>query len=109
MKHFFYLALVVFTIFSTGCGSDDDGNGGPAFCTDQAFSQAVSDAVMNLSTAAQAYANDQSTANCEAYKQAARDYLAEVRRFEDCAAIGQRQDFRDALQQAEDNLDMNLC
>lgn len=109
MKHFFYLALVAFTLFSTGCGSDDDGIGGPAFCTDQAFSQAVSDAVMNLSTAAQAYANDQSTANCDAYKQAALDYLSEVKRFEDCATIGQRQEFRDALQEAEENVNMTLC
>lgn len=109
MKNFLYLALVAFTLFATGCGSDDDGPSGPAFCTDQAFSQAVSDAVNNLSSAAQAYANDQSTANCNAYKQAALDYLNEVKRFENCATIGQRQDFRDALQQAEDNVNMTLC
>ncbi|WP_020570870.1 hypothetical protein [Neolewinella persica] len=109
MKNFFYLALVAFTLFTTGCGSDDDGPVGPAFCTDQAFSQAVSDAVMDLSAAAQAYANDQSTANCNAYKQAARDYLDEVKRFESCATIGQRQDFRDALQEAENNVNMTLC
>jgi hypothetical protein len=109
MKYFFYLALVAFTLVTTGCGSDDEGPGGPAFCTDQAFSQAISDAVMDFSAAAQAYANDQSTANCTAYKQAALNYLDEIRRFEDCATIGQRQDFIDSLREAEENVNMTLC
>jgi hypothetical protein len=109
MKYFFYLALVALILFTTGCGSDDDGLGGPAFCTDQAFAQAVSEALTNFSTAGQAYANDQSTANCEAYRQAALDYLAEVRQFENCASIGQRQDFIDSLREAEENVNMTLC
>ncbi len=109
MKLVLSLSLFVLLLITTGCGGDDDGISGPAFCTDQAFSQAVSDAVNNLAAAAQNYANDQSTANCEAYKQAARDYLEEVKRFESCATIGQRQEFRDALQDAEDNVNMTLC
>lgn len=109
MKYLLPFLFLTIGLFTTSCGGDDDGIAGPAFCTDQAFSQAVNDAVNNLSIAAQNYANDQSTANCEAYKDAASDYLNEVKRFENCAAIGQRQDFRDALQAAQESVDMTLC
>ena len=77
--------------------------------TDQAFNDAVNQAVMELSTATQAYVNDQSAANCTAYKAAAQNYLDEVSRFETCATIGQRQDFRDALQAARESVDMTQC
>lgn len=109
MKNLLTLSFLACALFIFGCGGDDDGPIGPAFCTDQAFSEAVNQAVMELSTATQAYVNDQSAANCTAYKAAAQNYLDEVQRFESCATIGQRQDFRDALQAARESVDMTQC
>lgn len=109
MKNFLFLSLLTFTLFASGCGSDDDGIIGPAFCTDLAFSEALSNAVSNLNDAATLFADDPSTANCEAYRAAAQDYVDEISRFEDCATFGTRDDFRDALRDAEESVAMIAC
>lgn len=109
MKKFLFFSLLAFTLLSTSCGGDDDGNIGPAFCTEQAFNQAVADAVAELNNAAQIYAADPTTANCEVYRSAASDYLDEVRRFENCATISERQEFRDSLDEAQESVDMIIC
>ncbi|MBC6995498.1 hypothetical protein QWY85_10480 [Neolewinella lacunae] len=108
MNRLLFLGLLAITLFTTACGGDDDG-GGPGFCTNETFSNDISAAVSRLSDAALAYSNDPSTANCNAYKNAARDYLDEVRRFEGCATLNTRQEFRDALREAEESVDMIQC
>lgn len=95
--------------FSACGGSDDDGNIGPAFCNDQTFGEAVANAASSLNDAAVLYANDQSTANCEAYRTAAQNYLDEIRRFEGCAIISARDDFRESLREAQESVDMIMC
>jgi hypothetical protein len=110
MKNFFFLGLVAFALFSTGCGSDDDGNiSNPGFCTNAAFSEALNAAVMNLSDAATLYGTDPTPANCNAYKAAARNYLDEIKRFESCATINSLQSFQDSLREAEESVDMITC
>lgn len=110
MKTFFFLGLMAITLSFSACGgSDDDGNIGPVFCNDQTFGEAIANAVSGLNDAAVLYANDPTTANCEAYRDAAQDYLDEVRRFEGCAIIGAREDFREALREAQESVDMIMC
>ncbi|MEM9260495.1 MAG: hypothetical protein AAGA62_12670, partial [Bacteroidota bacterium] len=75
MKNLLFIALLFVSLFAVGCGGDDDGGGPAPGCTEQAYTQAVSDAVMRLSDATQAYVNDQSAANCTAWKNAAQNYL----------------------------------
>lgn len=106
---FFFFALALTLAFSTGCGGDDDGVNITPGCSDSAFTQAVQDAVQNLNDATQAYVNDQSTANCDAWKAAAQNYLDEVKSFETCATLNTRQDFLDAVREAEESLANTTC
>ncbi|MEM1216515.1 MAG: hypothetical protein AAGJ82_12560 [Bacteroidota bacterium] len=107
---FFFFALALTLALSTGCGGDDDdGVNITPGCTEMAFTQAVQDAVQSLNDATQAYVNDQSTANCDAWKAAAQNYLDEVKRFENCATLNTRQDFRDAVREAEESLANTTC
>ncbi len=108
MNRLLFLGLLAFTLFTTACGGDDDG-GGPGFCTSETFGNDISAAVMRLTEAAADYSNDPTTANCNTYKNAARDYLDEVRRFENCATLNTQQEFRDALREAEESVDMIQC
>ncbi|TXF89006.1 hypothetical protein FUA23_12005 [Neolewinella aurantiaca] len=109
MKNLLLFGLLITTLFITSCGSDDDGGSGPAFCTEQAYSDAVAIAVNDFSAAAQVYANDPSSENCEAYKVAAQAYLDELSRFENCATISNRQDYQDSIQEAQESIDMIVC
>ena len=64
--------------------------GGGKTCSVGAFNSDVNAAIQQLNTAINAYAAEQTEANCNAYKDAAQNYLDEVRTFSDCAAdIGQ--------------------
>lgn len=109
MKNLLFIALLFVTLFSVGCGGDDDGDGPAPGCTEQAYTQAVSNAVTELSSAASAFANDPSTANCNAWKTAAQNYLDEVKRFENCATLNTRDDFRDSIRNAEEAVAMTSC
>jgi hypothetical protein len=109
MKNFFLLGFLAITLSFAACGSDDDGNIGPAFCNDQAFGEAVANATSSLSDAATLFANDPTTANCEAYRTAAQNYLDEIRRFEGCSIISARDDFRESLREAQASVDMIMC
>lgn len=109
MKNLIPLAFLAIALSFTACGGDDDGNIGPAFCNEQTYGDAVANATTSLSDAAVTYANDPTTANCEAYRTAAQNYLDEVRRFEDCATIGTRDDFRESLREAQESVDMIMC
>ena len=109
MKNLFLLCLVTISLSFCACDGSDDDVIGPAFCNDQTFGEAVADAVSSLSDAATLYANDPSTANCEAYRVAAQNYLDEIRRFEGCTLISERDDFRESLREAQASVDMISC
>ncbi len=110
MKTFLFLGLMAITLSFAACGgNDDDGLISPSFCNDQTYGEAVTNAAAGLNDAAVLYANDQSVANCEAYRTAAQNYLDEVRRFEGCAIISARQDFRESLREAQESVDMIMC
>ena len=66
------------------CGSD-----GGADCTAQQFSNEVNDAIDDVNAAGQVYANDPTTGNCNAFKNAANNYLNVVEDFDGCAGISQ--------------------
>lgn len=60
-----------------------------------------------LSTAAAAYASDPSTANCNAYKAAAMDYIDAAQALVNCPALTQQE--RDAYQQSLDAAEASLA
>ena len=76
-----------------------------------AWATELSDEMNAMSSAAQAYATDQSTANCNAYKQAAQDYLNALKPYGDCTLLtGQdRIAWENALADAQESLDDMDC
>ena len=83
MKTLQYLLFAAALILTASCGDDND----PADCTSASFNQEVNAAINDVNAAGQAYANDPSTDNCNAFKDAANDYLDVVEDLDGCAGI----------------------
>lgn len=108
MRNLLLLLFFTFTLaFSTGCGKDEPVT--LSTCTAVAASQDVADAFAEFETAIANYAADQSTANCEAYRREAQDYLDVLKRFENCAGIGDTQEWRENISEAEAEVAMIQC
>ena len=99
----FALAAVVFT----GCDKDDDDKT-PACSTN--WSAELNDEINAVTSAATAYGNDPTTANCNAYKGSLQDYIDALRPYGNCNALtGQnRTEFERTLNDAEESL-VDLC
>ncbi|MEL6143520.1 MAG: hypothetical protein AAFQ37_10290 [Bacteroidota bacterium] len=108
MQRLFFLCLFGATLFTYSCGNDDDGVPNNPDCTSAAFNLAINNSVQELNVAAQNFANDPTTANCEAYRQAASNYIDAVDDFENCAVINQAE-YQAAIDAARASLDMIQC
>ena len=110
MKNFFFLLLLVFTLcFTTACGGDDDDIVTPDACALEFYSQEINDELQAFLDAATNYANDASTANCNAYRQAGQDYLDALRAFENCSNIVGLDEYREGVAEAQAELDALSC
>ena len=111
MKKFFVLLpLMVFSMLIVSCG-DDDGNDGNVNCSDSfSINNELNDEINAFATAAGAYGTDPSAANCQAYKDAAQDYLDALEALKDCAEeAGQLTSFNQALANLEAAFDTLTC
>lgn len=89
----------------TYCGDKNDAKN----CANTTIAAEVQTETNAVSNAALAYANDPSTANCNAYKDAYEDLIDAYKDLEDCAAaINQLDAWRQALDAAEAAL-VGLC
>jgi hypothetical protein len=81
----------------------------PDYCG-TAWATQVSSEINAVSTAAQLYASDPSTANCNAYKTAYQNYLNALNPFVDCAAwtVQQKNELEDAISEAQQQIS-TLC
>ena len=81
----------------------------PDYCG-SAWATQVSAEITALSAAAQAYATEQTPANCNAYKTAYQNYLDALKPFADCAAwtAQEKSDLQDAINEAEQDIS-TLC
>lgn len=107
MKNLFFLLLLFLALLTApGCGDDDENGGGnePAICTATVYSEQTSVAFMSFSEAVNAYAADPSTANCEAYRDAANDYLDALARFESCTFLVDNADYQESLREAREEV-----
>lgn len=99
----FLLTLCLFTGLFTGCGNDDkDDITQQDLCALTVYNDRIEAAFENFSAAVNAYVAAPTSANCEAYRSAARDYLATIKEFETCTTIAERDDFRQSLREAEE-------
>lgn len=106
MKKIFYLFLLTFSIGLISCGGDDVED-----CTSASinFSQEFSDELENITTVAINFANNPSSSNCNAYKDAIRDYIDALKSLEDCAReTGQLDEYNESLAEYESEID-SLC
>ena len=106
MNRVLFLLIVVSFL---GIGSCKKKATDPDYCG-SAWATQVSAQVTALSTAAQAYATEQTPANCNAYKTAYQNYLDALEPFVNCAAwtAQDKQDLQDAINDAEDEIS-TLC
>lgn len=73
------------------------------------YSQELQDESTALSNAAATYAQDQTAANCEAYRQAFLDYLEEAEKLDNCVLGSQRTEYQQAIDGAKASLDALTC
>lgn len=109
-----FKALCIAALFSVGfigaCNNDDDGGGGG--CGSFSWATEVESEFTALFETALAYGSDPTTANCERYKSAFRDYVDALDGLENCLGVlsaQDRQDYNEALKDAEDELNNLPC
>jgi hypothetical protein len=102
------LCLLVVVTF-IGLGSCKKKATDPDYCSTSWATQ-LSAEVNALSAAAQAYATEQTPANCNAYKTAYQNYLDALEPFGDCAlwTTQQKADLQDAIDEAQQQIS-TLC
>lgn len=102
-----FLTLLIFatvTLFFACNNNDDDGGITP--CN---WAVELADEAEALSNAATAYANDPTTANCEAYRQAFQDYLDEAEDLNLCVPTTDQAEYQQAIDDAQQSLDDLQC
>jgi len=111
MKKFFLLFALPFILFTvTACGGDDDDGGNqPGVCTTALYGERVSAALDEFTAAVTAYSNDPTTANCEAYRDAAQDYLDALREFETCTFLVDDADYQESVREAQQEVNDIDC
>jgi len=105
----FRVLSILIVVSFLGIGSCKKKATDPDYCG-SAWATQVSAQITALSVAAQAYATDQSTANCNAYKTAYQNYLDALKPFSNCAAwtAQEKADLEDAINEAEQDIS-TLC
>lgn len=101
---FRYLAIIFSLVILFSCKKDE------SFDCSGAWAFSLTDEATAVGTAASIYAEDPSTANCNAYKDAYRDYIDALKPYGDCGSLtGQdRAAWQQSLDEAQANLD-SLC
>lgn len=107
MKNFFFLfALALSVTFAAGCGGNDPVT--PDRCNATLFNEDVNPRLTAWQEAATNYANDQSVANCEAYKTTGDAWLEAIRQYESCATL-YNESWREAVEEARADLAAIPC
>lgn len=99
----FAVCLLMFGLMSCGKGEDN--------CNQVFFGGAsiFNDEVAAVNEAAQKYADDPSTANCNDYRDKVELYLDRLKDFRDCVPTSQLNDFDRDIEGIEDQLDTISC
>jgi hypothetical protein len=101
--------LLLFAVLFIAACSNDDPAPTPNNCTSEAFGMAFNEAIMELGDAAAAFGADPTQANCDAWRDAANNYLDVVQGFETCSVVNNTQEYRDALAAARDEVNNFTC
>lgn len=106
---FFLVAMAALLLSFPSCNGDDDDDKTPACST--AWGTELQNELNAVINAAQAYGNDPTPANCNAYKTSYQAYLNKLKPYGNCSALtGQnRTDFNEAVAEAEADLATMTC
>ncbi len=108
LTQLFTLVVLCTAALFLGCNNNGDDDGGPCgnnfIWTVELQSEAEA-----LSTAASAYGNDPTTENCEAFRSAYQAYLDTAADLDNCVIGTERQDYLDAIAEAQVELDNLQC
>ena len=109
MRFFFLLALTYLVLSAAGCGEDSPTQPVEVGCTIAVFNERLDPIASRIGNTLSAFAADPSTANCNAYRAALRDYLDLAEEFEDCPEVGNSEDYRADVRDARQELDDIDC
>jgi hypothetical protein len=107
------LRLLIFTLFIgtlaiVGCNDDDGGVDIDDCGQNFIWSMEVGDELNDLVAAGIAYGNNPNDETCNDYKDAYQNYIDALRDIDDCVPASDRDEWQQALDEAEDELE-NLC
>jgi len=104
-NRFLLLSLVLISVSFFSCGDDASDCSSNFIITNEIQSE-----ISAWSAAAQTFALDQTTENCNAYKQAGQDYVDAIEDLQDCANdAGQGAEFTQFLADAQQEIDDIQC
>ncbi|MFZ1706021.1 MAG: hypothetical protein WAT79_16870 [Saprospiraceae bacterium] len=105
-KTLFLLLTIFFAFNFVSCGSDDNDKG----CSVN-WALDLQNEINVLNSAAQNYGQNPTTANCNAYKAAAQNYLNKLEPYGNCNTLtGQdRVDWQAAFDSARDSVNAIVC
>jgi len=99
----FILPLLVLSFIFISCGKDS------VTCSNN-FSSELSDEIEAFTDALTVYTMDNSSANCEAYKDAYIDYLNALKDYSDCGFTGTTlSNYNQLLEEAENEVQQIQC
>ena len=99
-----FIVLCILAFMTSGCGGDD------VDCTEANLEQNWANEFQAVINAGTAYASDPSSGNCNAYKDALKEYLDVIDDFEECAdEVDEQESFNEALKEANDAIDSLQC
>ena len=105
MKNLFtIIPVAILFIFLSSCGGND------VDCTGTSFSQELSSEINAFTAAATAYSLDPNSSNCNAYKDALRNYFDAFEPYKDCGENAQQKAEIEAdLDEIRDEIDQISC
>jgi hypothetical protein len=103
-----FLLVLCAALSSASCDGDDDKDA--LDCANVSWQTDLSVELQAITNTSIVYSNDPTEQNCLAFKQAYQNYVDALRPFEECAIdAGERQDFLDALADAQAEIDSLPC
>lgn len=105
MKNILPLFAISFCLFLASCGSSGIGD-----CDSDGFAQKFQTEFTKISETSMTFSADPTPANCEAFKNAYRDYIDVLAGWEDCAIeLNQEADWRESLAESRQAIDDIEC
>jgi len=102
-----FLPFIFSLLITTSCHKSEPANLNN--CTVAAASKGLSNAFAEFEVAIGNYTDDPSAENDEAYKQKAQDYLDVLKHFENCAGVGNTQEWLEIIRETEAEVAMIQC